>query len=178
VWIVASGWNNLGLFLTRKDFHLSANYDKEVTMIKKGEKAPDFVLKGHDDREYNLSDYRGKNVVLVFYPLDFSPVCTKENECIVSDLPKFNAKNGQVFGVSVDSVWAHKAFARQIGATYPLLADFHPRGEVSKQFGLYLEDKGVTARAIVVIGGDGVVREVFNYDLPEQPDIARVINSL
>jgi peroxiredoxin len=146
--------------------------------ITVGQKAPDFTLKGHDDKEYTLSGLRGKNVILAFYPLDFSPVCTKENTCFRDDLRMFNDAGAQVFGVSVDSVWTHKAFAKELGLAYPLLADFHPKGDMAKKYGLYLEDKGITARATVIIDKDGVIRHVEVYDIPQQRDNAKLLEAL
>ena len=92
-----------------------------------GAPAPEFSLKDQDQKEVKLSDFNGKkNVVLVFYPLDWSPVCTKEHVCIVNDKKQFEQLDAQVLGVSVDSVWSHKAYADKMGIHYPLLADFHP----------------------------------------------------
>ena len=146
--------------------------------IKVGDKAPDFTLKGHDDKEYKLSDLRGQKVVLAFYPLDFSPVCSKEHSCFMNDLKQFNDVNAKVLGISVDSVWAHKAFADKMGIKYPLLADFHPKGAVAQKYGLYLEDKGITNRATVVIDKEGIVRDVVVHDIPEQRSNAAIIESL
>ena len=99
--------------------------------IAVGQPAPDFTLKDQSQKDIKLSDFAGKrNVVLIFYPLDFSPLCTNEHACFVNDLKQFESLDAQVLGLSVDSVWAHKAFAEKMGITYPLLADFHPRGAV------------------------------------------------
>ena len=146
--------------------------------IKVGEKAPDFTLKGNDDREYKLSELRGHKVVLAFYPLDFSPVCSKEHACFMDDLKQFESLNARVFGVSVDSVWAHKAFADKLGIKYPLLADFQPKGAVAQTYGLYLDDKGITNRATVVIDREGVVRHVTVHDIPEQRSNAMIVDAL
>lgn len=146
--------------------------------VKVGDKAPDFTLKGHDDKEYTLAGLRGHNVVLAFYPLDFSPVCSKEHACFVDDLRQFESLNAKVFGISVDSVWAHKAFAEKLGIKYPLLADFQPKGAVAKTFGLYLEDKGITNRATVVIDAEGIVRHVVVHDIPEQRSNAAIVDAL
>ena len=94
-----------------------------------GAPAPEFSLKDQDQKEVKLSDYRGKKrVVLVFYPLDWSPTCTKEHACMVNDKKQFEDLDAQVLGLSVDSVWSHKAYADKMGIHYPLLADFQPRG--------------------------------------------------
>ena len=146
--------------------------------IMPGDKAPEFTLKGHDDKEYKLSDFRGQRVVLAFYPLDFSPVCSKEHACFVDDLKQFESLNAKVFGISVDSVWAHKAFAEKLGIRYPLLADFQPKGAVAQRYGLYLEEKGITNRATVVIDGEGIVRQVVVHDIPEQRSNAAIVEAL
>src|ERR1700691_6663335 len=101
-----------------------------------GAPAPEFSLKDQDQKEVKLSDFRGKKrVVLVFYPLDWSPVCTKEHVCLVNDMKRFDQLDAQVLGLSVDSVWSHKAYAEKMGIHYPLLADFHPRGAVAAKNG-------------------------------------------
>jgi len=87
--------------------------------IAVGTPAPDFTLKDQSQKEVKLSDYAGKrNVVLIFYPLDFSPICTNEHACFVNDLKQFESLDAQVLGLSVDSAWAHKAFAEKMGISY------------------------------------------------------------
>ncbi|MBI3694651.1 MAG: peroxiredoxin [Acidobacteria bacterium] len=146
--------------------------------IAVGQPAPDFTLKDQDQKEVKLSGLRGKNVVLAFYPLDWSPVCTKEHACFANDLKSFEGLNAQVLGISVDSVWSHKAFAETMGISYPLLADFQPRGAVASQFGLYLSDIGITNRATVIIDKQGVVRYVQVYDIPKQRDNQDLVAAL
>lgn len=146
--------------------------------ITVGQQAPDFTLKANDDKEYKLSDLKGKNVVLAFYPLDFSPVCTNEHSCVRDDLSHFQNLNAQVFGISVDSTWAHKAFAEKLGLTYPLLADFHPKGAVAEKYGVYLAERGITARAVVVIDKGGIVRFSKVYDIPTVPDTKEIISAM
>jgi peroxiredoxin len=144
-----------------------------------GAPAPDFVLKDQSQKEVKLSDFRGKkNVVVVFYPLDWSPVCTSEHACFVNDLKRFEQLDAQVLGVSVDSVWSHKAFAEKMGIHYPLLADFQPRGAVGEKFGVYLADKGITGRAIAVIDRSGNFAWFKNYDIPVVPDLQEVSEAL
>jgi peroxiredoxin len=143
--------------------------------IAVGQSAPDFTLRGNDDKDHKLSDMKGKNVVLAFYPLDFSPVCTNEHQCFRDDLTQFQNLNAQVLGISVDSTWAHKAFAEKLGLQFPLLADFNPKGAVADKYGLYLADRGIAARAVVVIDKEGVVRFVKQYDIPTVPDTKEVV---
>jgi peroxiredoxin (alkyl hydroperoxide reductase subunit C) len=125
--------------------------------------APDFELRsnqldnGRPGKTFKLSDFTGKPVVLAFYPLDFSPVCTQENVCFRDDLKEFEALGAQVFGISVDSAWTHAAFAKSLELTFPLLADFHPKGAVASLYGLYQDDKGITKRATVIIDKAGNV---------------------
>lgn len=144
-----------------------------------GSAAPDFALKDQNQKDVKLSDYRGKkNVVIVFYPLDWSPVCTNEHACFVSDLKRFEALDAQVLGISVDSAWSHKAFAEKMGIPYPLLADFQPRGAAGEQFGVYMADRGITGRAIFIVDRNGKLAWVKNYDLPTLPDIKEVAEAL
>jgi len=144
-----------------------------------GASAPDFTLKDQSQKEVKLSDFRGKkNVVIVFYPLDWSPICTNEHACFVNDLKSFEKLDAQVLGLSVDSVWSHKAFADKMGIHYPLLADFHPRGAVADKFGVYLADKGITGRAITIVDRNGNVAWFKNYDIPTVPDMKEVSEAL
>ena len=144
-----------------------------------GQPAPDFVLKDQTQQEVRLSDFQGKkNVVLVFYPLDWSPTCTKEHVCFVNDMKQFEKLDAQVLGVSVDSVWSHKAWAEKMGIHYPLLADFHPRGAMASKYGVYIEDKGITGRAIAIVDKAGKVAWFKQYDIPVVPDIQEVAQAL
>jgi peroxiredoxin len=147
--------------------------------ISVGQTAPDFTLPNQDKKEVKLSDFAGKkNVVLVFYPLDWSPVCTNEHVCLVNDMKAFETLDAEVLGVSVDSVWSHKAFADKMGIKYSLLADFHPKGAMSEKYGVYLADKGITGRAIVIVGKNGKVAWIKNYDIPVVPDVKEVAAAL
>ena len=129
-------------------------------MIDIGTDAPDFELpsneltpEGKPGKKIKLSDFRGKkNVVLAFYPLDFSPVCSGEPTCLRDAISQLEGAGAQVLGISVDSAWTHQAFAKSLGITYPLLADFHPKGSVAQKYGLYEAEKGITSRATVIVG--------------------------
>jgi peroxiredoxin len=147
--------------------------------IAVGQSAPEFALKDQSQQEVKLADFRGKkNVVLVFYPLDWSPVCTNEHACFVNDMKNFEQLDAQVLGLSVDSVWSHKAYAEKMGIRYPLLADFHPRGAVAGKYGMYLEDRGITGRAIAVINKAGKVAWFKQYEIPVVPDMKEVAAAL
>jgi peroxiredoxin len=147
--------------------------------IAVGQAAPEFTLKDQSMGEVKLADFRGKkNVVIMFYPLDWSPVCTNEHACMVTDMKKFETLDAQVLGLSVDSAWSHKAYAEKMGIKYPLLADFNPRGAVAEQFGVYLADKGITGRAIAIVDKGGKIAWFKNYDIPVVPDINEVAQAL
>ena len=147
--------------------------------IAVGQTAPDFVLLNQEKKEVKLSDFAGKkNVVLVWYPLDWSPTCTNEHVCFVNDMKAFETLAAEVLGVSVDSVWSHKAFAEKMGIKYSLLADFHPRGAMSEKYGVYLADKGITGRAIAIVNKAGKVAWFKNYDIPVVPDLKEVAAAL
>ena len=127
-------------------------------MIEPGTRAPDFSLPDHEGNEVELASLRGQTIVLVFYPLDFSPVCTDQLNVYQEILPELEGAGVRMYGVSVDSSFAHAAFQRELGISIPLLADFHPKGEVAKRFGVYNEERGVARRALVMIDPDGVVQ--------------------
>ena len=147
-----------------------------MTHLKVGDMAPDFTLPSTVGEKVTLSDFRGKKpVLLLFYPMDFSPTCSKETRQCSEMLPNVGGDAVQVFGISVDSLWAHKAYAPQNGITFPLLADFHPKGEVSRKYGVYLEEKGFSARTAFVIGKDGRIMEIVESDIPVARDIGRLL---
>ena len=123
-----------------------------------GDPAPDFTLRDHDNNEWTLSAHRGENVVLVFYPLDFSPTCTKELKDLAAAADKYGAAGAEVVGISVDSRWTHAAFKRDEELPATLLADFQPRGAVAQLYDAYLPEPGFATRATYVIDKDGVIR--------------------
>lgn len=127
-------------------------------MIAPGSEAPGFTLSDQDGKEVSLGDLRGKTTVLVFYPLDFSPVCTDQLNVYEEVRAEIEAQGACLYGVSVDSAFAHKAFQEHLGITFPLLADFHPKGEVARGYDVYIEARGHSHRALVMIGPDLVVR--------------------
>jgi mycoredoxin-dependent peroxiredoxin len=147
--------------------------------IAVGQTAPDFTLLNQEKKEVKLSDFAGKkNVVLVWYPLDWSPTCTNEHICFVNEMKAFETLDAEVLGVSVDSVWSHKAYAEKMGIKYSLLADFHPKGAMSEKYGVYLADKGITGRAIAIVNKTGKVAWFKNYDIPVVPDLNEVAAAL
>lgn len=127
-------------------------------MIEPGTRAPDFALADQDGNEVALASLRGETVVLAFYPLDFSPVCTDQLNVYQEILPELARARARLYGVSVDSAFAHKAFQRELGISIPLLADFHPKGEVARRFGVFNPERGMSQRALVMVDPEGIVR--------------------
>jgi peroxiredoxin len=145
--------------------------------LQPGDPAPDFTLPSTVGEKVTLSDYRGKkNVILLFYPLDFSPVCSGETMACAKLLPTQGGDGVEILGISVDSIWAHKAFAAQQGIAYPLLADFQPRGAVAEKYGVFLPEKGFSARTAFIIGKDGKIKDVVASDVPVARDIRALID--
>ncbi len=126
--------------------------------LQKGIQAPDFSLKDTPDQKVSLTDFAGQPVVLVFYPADFSPVCGSEVSLYNELLSTFEKYDAQVLGISVDNVWSHLAFSKDRNLHFPLLSDFHPKGEVSKQYNAYREEDGESERALYVIDKE---RKIF-----------------
>ena len=144
--------------------------------ISVGQKAPDFTLQNQDKKDVKLSDFAGKkNVVLVWYPLDWSPTCTNEHVCFVNEMKSFETLDAEVLGISVDSVWSHKAYADKMGIKYSLLADFHPRGAMSEQYGVYLADKGITR--LLVEGGSRVASSFVAAGLVDEAWLLRKLHA-
>lgn len=151
------------------------------TPIEAGEKAPDFTLMDQNRNEWRLSDHVKKgDVVLCFYPMDFSPVCEGEMKCVTSDFEKFASSGAEVVGISCDSFFTHKAWADQLGLKQTLLADMHR--EVCKAYGFYFEPLNVAARGTVVIGqddsGEGTVKWVQAREIKDAMDVSDVLGQL
>jgi peroxiredoxin len=145
--------------------------------VKVGDNAPDFTLKDQDQNDVNLRDFRGKkNVVLAFYPLDWSPVCTGENKCLTDDFPSFNDANAEVFGISTDSFFSHKAWAESLDLKHRLLADMHRT--VSKDYGLYFEPLNCAKRATVIVDKVGKVAYVKVQEIKTARDDKEILEAL
>jgi len=132
--------------------------------LKAGAKAPDFSLKSTYDKNISLKDYRGRTLILLFYPADFSPVCSDELPLYSELIPEFRRFNAEVAAISVDNTWSHLAFARDRNLSFPLLSDFEPKGKVSRDYGVYQKESGHSGRAIFVIDGEGIIR--WSYVVP------------
>jgi|SRR5579875_622476 len=120
-----------------------------------GVQAPDFALPDSSGEPIRLSDFRGRPVVLVFYPLDWSPGCSQQLDLYQQELEEFERRGAQILAISVDSVYSHGAWAAVRGISFPLLADFHPKGEVIRRYGVWREADGFSERALYVIDPQG-----------------------
>ncbi|WP_283138136.1 peroxiredoxin [Rhizohabitans arisaemae] len=139
--------------------------------VEVGSEAPDFVLKNQHGTPVKLSDHRGKNVVLVFYPLAFSSVCRSELGALLDDFIPTAGDGVEVLAISVDSVFSHRAWADREGYTFPLLSDFWPHGEVARSYGVFDEEKGVAGRGTFILDKNGIVRWRVVSPIPEARDV-------
>jgi peroxiredoxin len=133
-------------------------------MIEVGQQAPDFSLRNQDGEKVSLSDYRGRKVMLVFYPGDFSPVCGDQLSIYQEVKPEIEAKGVELVGISVDGFFAHKAFQEKLAIDTTLLSDFEPKGEVARAYGSYVEKMGFANRTLVLVDEDG--RVAWTYESP------------
>ena len=147
-------------------------------VLTPGTKAPDFTLQQSPDATLSLSDLRGRPVILAFYPADWSPVCGDELALFNEVLPEFQRYDAKLVGISVDSVWCHKAYAKARNLDFPLLADFEPKGEVSSRYGAYRSQDGFSERALFVVDGDGVIRWSYLSDVGQNPGADGILSAL
>ena len=147
-------------------------------ILSPGTKAPDFTLKKNPDQTLSLSELRGQPVVLVFYPADWSPVCGDELALFNEVSPEFQRYGAKVVGISVDGVWCHKAYAQARNLEFPLLADFEPKGEVSRKYGAYRAQDGFSERALFVLDGEGVIRWSYLSEVTKNPGADGVLAAL
>jgi peroxiredoxin len=132
--------------------------DLPSSALSPGAMAPDFELPSTSEGPISLGKYRGRPVVLVFYPADWSPVCGDQLALYSQVLPLFDGFDAQVLAISVDGIWCHSAFAKDRKLRFPLLSDFEPKATVAKAYGVYDSQKGHNQRALFVIDGKGLIR--------------------
>jgi peroxiredoxin len=152
--------------------------EQPMNAIKPGTQAPDFSLPTTPDQRVSLSEFRGRPVVLVFYPADWSPVCTDQLALYNELKPEFDDLGAQVLGISVDGVWSHLAFGKDRKLRIPLLADFEPKGEVARRYGVYRDKDGGSERALFVVDGEGVVRWSYVSPVGVNPGADGVLKAL
>jgi peroxiredoxin len=143
-----------------------------------GSAAPDFCLKATPDQSVSLADFRGRPVILAFYPADWSPVCSDQLAVYNEILDEFRNHDAQLIGISVDGVWCHLAFANQRQLHFPLLADFEPKGAVARAYGAYDAKGGVCERALFVIDGDGTIAWSYLSPVGVNPGADGILDAL
>jgi peroxiredoxin len=151
----------------------------ETSTLKVGDAAPDFTLPTHNEGELNLAWYQGrKNVVLAFYPGDWTPVCTAQIPGYQGVLDEFEKYNCQILGISVDSVPSHIAWARSLGGiSFPLMSDYYPHGRVAQLYGV-LSHRGYAERAVFLIDIEGTIRYIEKVPPAELPDNTELFRHL
>jgi peroxiredoxin len=147
-------------------------------VIEAGAKAPEFTLPDQDGKQVSLADFRGQMVVLVFYPADFSPVCTDQLSVYQEVLGEFDERGVRLVGISVDGAFCHRAFRSHLNLDIPLLADFHPKGEVARAYGVWSDEYGVAGRALVMVNGEGVVEWSYMSPPLEVPGANLIFDAL
>ena len=150
----------------------------QTTALQPGITAPDFTLRTMPNQSISLNQYRGNPVILVFYPADFSPVCGDEMTLFNELLPEFQRLNAEVMGISVDGVWCHLAFSKEKNLKIPLLADFEPKGEVAKKYGVYRKKDGIAERALFLLDKDGIIRYSYVSPIGVNPGADGVLKAL
>lgn len=146
--------------------------------LEPGTEAPDFRLPSTPDQLVSLHEFRGRPVVLVFYPADWSPVCGDQTTLYNELLPEFHRLNAELLGISVDGPWCHLAFARDRKLRFPLLADFEPKGAVARRYGVYRLQDGFCERALFVIDGEGIIRWSYVSPVGVNPGADGILTAL
>jgi len=152
--------------------------DHRATPLPPGTEAPDFRLPSTPDQTLSLMEFRGQPVILVFYPEDWSPVCSDQLALYQELLPEFQKFNAELLGISVDGIWSHLAFAKDRNLEFPLLADFEPKGEVSRTYQVYRATDGTSERALYVIDADGIVRWSYVSPVGINPGADGILRAL
>src|SRR6266851_5625693 len=140
--------------------------------------APDFNLRSTPDQWLTLSEFRGRPVVLAFYPADWSPVCGDQMALYNEMLKEFHDLDAELIGISVDGAWCHAAFARDRKLHFPLLADFEPKGAVARQYGVYRDKDGVSERALFVIDANGTIHWSYVSPVGVNPGANGILSAL
>lgn len=149
-----------------------------MSLLPANTAAPEFSLHATPDQSVALKEFRGRNVILAFYPADWSPVCSDQLALYNELLDEFARFNAQLLAISVDGVWSHAALARERKYHFPLLSDFEPKGQVARAYGAYDETAGVAQRALFVIDGRGVIQWSYLSPMGVNPGAAGIIKAL
>jgi peroxiredoxin len=148
------------------------------TPLPAGTPAPDFTLPVTPDQHISLAELRGRPVILAFYPADWSPVCGDQMTLYNQVLPEFTRLGAELLGISVDGSWCHRAFAEDRHLHFPLLADFEPKGDVARRYGVYREAEGTSERALFVIDAEGIIRWSYCSPVGVNPGADGILDAL
>ena len=143
-----------------------------------GKQAPDFSLYARPDQAVSLRNFGGRRIILAFYPADWSPVCSDQLPIYSELLPEFDRYGADILGISVDSVWCHAAFAKDRKLRFPLLADFEPKGEVARAYGVYRKKEGISERALFVIDREAIIRWSYVSPIDVNPGADGILEAL
>ena len=149
-----------------------------MPILAAGTRAPNFRLNSAPDRTLTLEELKGRPVILAFYPADWSPVCGDQMALYNQILPEFERFGAQLVGISVDGHWCHAAFAGARHLRFPLLADFEPKGAVSKAYGAYRDEDGTSERALFVIDPDGLIAWSYCSPVNVNPGADGILDAL
>ena len=148
------------------------------TALASGTTAPDFSLHSTPDQALSLLEFRGRPVILAFYPADWSPVCGDQMALYNEIRSEFGRFNAELIGISVDGIWCHLAFAKDRHLHFPLLADFEPKGDVARRYGVYRTHDGTSERALFVIDADGIIRWSYVSPIGINPGADGILRAL
>jgi peroxiredoxin len=148
------------------------------TALAPGSTAPEFTLPATPDQSVSLSEFRGRPVILAFYPEDWSPVCSDQLALYQELLPEFQRFEAELLGISVDGVWSHLAFAKDRNLHFPLLSDFEPKGEISRSYEVYRSSDGTSERALFVIDSDGLIHWSYVSPVGINPGADGILRAL
>lgn len=151
---------------------------KGSSALPAGTLAPDFALKSTPDQIVRLSEFRGRPVVLVFYPADWSPACGDQVGLYNEMLAEFAESGAELLGISVDGPWCHSAFSSDRKLHFPLLTDFEPKGAVARLYGVYRSDDGTSERALFVIDANQIIRWSYVSPIGVNPGAAGILAAL
>jgi peroxiredoxin len=149
-----------------------------MSILQPGTVAPDFDLPTKVGESVKLSNLRGKPVVLIFYPADWSPVCGDQLALYNEIFPEFQKYDAQLVGISVDGIFCHQAYAKSRNLEFPLAADFEPKGKIAQHYGVYRLQDGYCERALFVIDPQGVITWSYLSPIGENPGADGILTAL
>jgi peroxiredoxin len=143
-----------------------------------GTVAPDFVLRSTPDQQVGLRDFRGRRLILAFYPADWSPVCDDQLTLYSAIVPDFKHHGAEILGISVDGAWCHAAYKAHLKIQFALLSDFEPKGDVARRYGVYATKHATSERALFVVDETGVIRWSYVSPIGVNPGADGIFDAL